>query len=440
MATRTGMSVAGLIVAIMVAWSGTGSAQTARNAAGGGATASAKHNVAPVTAIAFVRSVDPATKEAKTSEAKITIVGRTDDKLVFVPGELAVGIRRELTIKDIEQIFFEIKVEFGKLELASRKQDWDACIKWLWSGVQPLFPYLDAPNNNGSEYALQLGDCMIRSAELKARKAGTDAEKTAVEELYKKAYAVLRYVTRAEWSKDSILAALKACRCLLALQKPKTAREQWEKIVEPVPGDGAYGLYWLVKAELEAQKGDYRLAMDGAVKSLCFENKDIDTFPDALAMSARCYEELQEWHRARDVYYEIARVFPNTDWAGNSTERLKFIMARGFTKQDEKAPIETVFFALKEDMNKQVTDLLEGRADDSAKKRSTMKTPTKKTTIQEQIKDELEGGKEGLAPPDAAPPPKALPPAAKPVDKPSDKPAGKTTGQSKKDDKKGAKK
>jgi hypothetical protein len=99
--------------------------------------------------------------------------------------------------------------------------------------------------------------------------------------------------------------------------------------------------------------------MDAAVKSLCFENKDVDTFPDALLISARCYEEMQEWYRARDVYYEVGRLFPKTDWADAAVSRLDFIMKKELTKDKEKLPIENVFFRFHEDMNKLALELLD---------------------------------------------------------------------------------
>ena len=143
------------------------------------------------------------------------------------------------------------------------------------------------------------------------------------------------------------------------MDKASAGRRYMERLAVPVPGDRAYGLYWLVQAELEMERGEFRAGMDAAVKSLCFENKDIDTFPDALLASARCYEELQEWHRARDVYYEVARIFPASGWADLAVRRLRFIMKKELTKADDTSPIESVFFGFKEDMDAKVEALFE---------------------------------------------------------------------------------
>ena len=120
---------------------------------------------------------------------------------------------------------------------------------------------------------------------------------------------------------------------------------------EPTPGDDSYGHYWLLKGELADIAGDVTNAMDAAVKSLCFENKDVETFPDALMLSASCYERLDNAYRARDVYFEVAKLFPGTDWAEDALVRLEAILGSGKTAKKEAATAESTFFGLEEDMN-----------------------------------------------------------------------------------------
>jgi hypothetical protein len=71
---------------------------------------------------------------------------------------------------------------------------------------------------------------------------------------------------------------------------------------------------------------------------------------------------MQEWYRARDVYYEIAKIFPFTDWSETAVRRLRFIMNGGLTREKEKVEVETVFFGLNEDMNKNVQTLFDDLA------------------------------------------------------------------------------
>ncbi len=292
-------------------------------------------------------------------ERLVTFVDRTRDTVSFVLGERPVGARQTIEIAQFDAVFFDLgKIDWGELHMAVRRQQWTRAIRLLAPFITPLLPYLDLPENNGVEYALSMGDYMMRAANLSLQAARTPKQREAAEEQYRRAYTVLRRVQRAEWSSAGQIADLKSLQCLLALDRPQAARKLFQEAIEPNPGDRAYGLYWLIRAQLDLHSEDFRAAMEAAVKSLCFENKDIDTFPDALMISARCYEELLEWYRARDVYYEVARIFPKTDWSRAARARLQFIMDKELTKAEEKSAVETVFFGLQEDMNKLVRDLL----------------------------------------------------------------------------------
>lgn len=306
--------------------------------------------ITPVTA--YVR--------AAGREKKITFVGRTSDEIVFVDGDSATGQRKRLPVEKVEEVFFDIKIDRVSLHRAVVKRDWLSAVRLLHSPLKPTLPYLDLMNNNAASLAVRLGDYMMRAAEQKRLRAENEEDEEVAGRQYEMAYAVLKQTGKAVWCSEGTIASLKGVKCLLELSKPKTARHYFERVEEPMPGDAAFGLYWLVKAELEVQRNNFRAAMAAAVQSLCFENKDVDTFPDALLLSARCYEEMQQWYRARDVYYEVARIFPRTDWCDVAMARLKFIMKKGLTKEEEQSPIEDVFLGLKEDMNEKVHQLLEG--------------------------------------------------------------------------------
>ena len=175
------------------------------------------------------------------------------------------------------------------------------------------------------------------------------------------AYDVFVECAKVTWSSIAVQSQLKGCRCLLSMGKPKTCNYYLEQVGEPMPGDAAYGLFWLVQGESKAAAGDFTKALDAAVRSVTFENKDIETFPDALMLSSRCYEELREWYRARDVYFEVVSIFPRTDWADDAMARLQFVLDEGLTEEKETSPIENVFFGLDEDINELARELLAKR-------------------------------------------------------------------------------
>lgn len=292
----------------------------------------------------------------------VTLIGRVPGKIVFTDADTAAGLQRQIDVAQVEEAVFRFTLDDLELMKAVRRRRWERAYSLIVAAIQPTLPYLDLPHNNAAQLALDAGDYMMRAADLHARRRGEEGAQEAAEERYQLAYTLLRYAGRAGWYSGGMIADIKRMKCLLQLGKPRTARHYFENIEPPFPGDAAYGLYWLVKAELEIEREAFREAMDAAVKSLCFENKNVDTFPDALLVSARCYEELQQWHRARDVYFEVAKIFPRTDWQDAAVTRLRFIMDRGLTGEEETLPIENVFFGLKEDMNLRVREFLDGLA------------------------------------------------------------------------------
>ncbi len=295
-------------------------------------------------------------------ENQVTVVDRDRRELTFVPGARRAGTRQTVRISRIESMFFDLSdIDRGDLHRAIRNQNWVRAIRTLSPTIAPLLPYMDIPNNNAVDYGLDMGDYMMRAAARRlAGERVRDRDREIARQQYQAAYNTLRRVSRADgWSELGQVADLKSLQCLLILDETETARRLFANTLEPRPGNRTYGLYWLVKAEMEMEQDNVEAAMEAAVKSLCFENKDIDTFPDALLLSARAYESFEEWHRARDVYYEIARIFPDTDWSRIARKRLQFILDEDLTLEEEDpVGVETVFFGLEEDMNKHVAALL----------------------------------------------------------------------------------
>ncbi len=307
-------------------------------------------------------SVDfiPITAQVRSGDRvkKITLVGRKGDSVIFTESDTGVGIRLSLSADKIEEMIFDLKYEATDIYKFVRDKNWNKAVRYLLPIVKPTFSYLDINNNNAIELSMDLGTYMMSGAKVQRKKAKNDEDLKVAKKQYAGAYNVLKYVAKAEWSPLYDVAALKQVECLLELKKAKTAGRLFSKIMEPEIADIYYGRYWLMAARLKLIQGKYRAAMDAAVKSVCFQNKDIATFPDALLITAQCHEELQDWFRARDIYYEVARVFPKTEWSEIATRRLRFIIKNGFTKKDEKSSIQNVFFGLNEDVNELVKELL----------------------------------------------------------------------------------
>ena len=333
-------------------------------------------------------SIDFTPVTAKVRSGKriknITLVGRDGDEVIFTESDTGVGVRLSLGVDKIDEMTFALVYDPSDIYKHIRHKDWNRAVRYLLPIVKPTFPYLDVINNNAVELSLDLGTYMLNGAEKRRNNAKTDEDFQMVKKQYVRAYEVFKTVAKASWTPLADMAELRRIECLLELKKPKTAAREFSYISEPDIPDISYGRYWLIAARLKLKQNKYREAMAAAVKSICFQNKDIDTFPDALLVSAQCYEEMQDWYRARDVYYEVARVFPKTEWSVISERRLKFIIKKGFVKQEEKSPIQNVFFGLNEDVNKLIEELFEKKANEVSK------IVVKKTRVEKNNLDEEE--------------------------------------------------
>ncbi|MBQ7721929.1 MAG: hypothetical protein IJT64_03360 [Kiritimatiellae bacterium] len=310
---------------------------------------------------------------ARRKAYDVTIVGRDRAGLALAP-DASGSMPSRIPFSRITAVDFDMDYDRFEVTKAMAKNDWAKAIRILSSVYSPLYPYLDLPENNGLEGAMDLGTTMMKFAMRTRRAAKTDAERTTASQQFDAAYKVFQACAKAEWSDLGALATLKGCRCMIAIDTDmaKTAARRIAAMDEPTPGDLAYGHYWLMKAELARLAGVTTNALDAAIKSLCFENKDVETFPDALMISAECYENLGEPYRARDVYFEVAKLFPGTDWADDAVARLEVILKTRKTEKREAATAESTFFGLEEDMNALSEALIKERkaAKEAAAKRA----------------------------------------------------------------------
>ena len=303
---------------------------------------------------------DPA--GAKWKFVDVTIVGRNRTDLLFA-ADATGKLPSHLALQQITGVDFTIEYDRYEVMRAMTRNNWALVISLMNKAYAPFAPYLDLPNNNAIEGTMQLGTAMFKFAKKSLRSAHNDHERDLAKRQYQAAYGVFNSCAKAEWTSAGAVGALKACRCQVLAQigKLDSVERRVLDMEVPLPGDDAYGYYWVLRAEIFMAKGDTAKAMDAAVKSLCFQNKDVETFPDSLLISAECYEKLGEYYRARDVYFEVAKLFPKTDWAEDAADRLDALMASGKTRAEEQKSTENIFFGLTEDMNKLADEYLAER-------------------------------------------------------------------------------
>jgi TolA-binding protein len=313
---------------------------------------------APARAVAAPKVVQAKLMFGK-DEKEVDLVGREKKNLFYRPRGGPEGASMTAKLEDITEGEFVVELDGEAVSKALMNENWPAAAVLLTPVATPLLPYLDIPENNGLVIAMQAGQTLMKSARNMMVPGGASLKQAT--NVYLRAHQILKAVGIAEWTPDAEVARLNAVQCLIAIGDLKTAAKDLEATRTPESGDESFGLYWLAQAQLRYARGQLRPAMDAAVKSVVFDNKNIDTFPDALFMTGRCYEDFLEWYRARDVYYEIARLFPMTSYAETARAKLKYLMDKGVTKDKETSPIEAVFFNLDEDINAKVQTLLGGK-------------------------------------------------------------------------------
>ncbi|MEI8122880.1 MAG: hypothetical protein WCI20_12585 [bacterium] len=340
-------------------------------------------------------------------------------KLFYRDPTMASGASISLAAASLDRFSFDIKMDADDVNRALMEQNWNRACILLWPVVSPLFPYLGIKNNNGVDLAMTLGNALVKTANLMRAEKGGDEEKA--NRITQRAFSVYTSLAAAEWFPEAESARMRSILCLITLKNLKQAEAELKKLRVPEIGDQTMGLYWFTLAALREANGDNRGAMNAVVKSVAFENKDIEVFPEALMMSGRLYEALLEPYRARDVYYEVARLFQGTDWANLAKTRLQYVMNQKLTLAKEVVGIERTFFGLDEDVNAKAMSLLKGTLDVEKPEAEESLDPESETG---KPKAQGTGGEE-----EAAPPPPAPMPAPAPISKPApaSKPAKKGT-------------
>ena len=339
-------------------------AQTAGAAAPAGAAPASVYAAHPLLRgkhfTAAKRSVRARLWTADDKILSVVLLGRTDDEVVYAKPDSPGKLEGLLPVESVRRAAFEVSPDYEALVKARRERDDPAMCRVLAAAYAPTYLFLDLPGNNAVDAVSLLASTMMQVAGKTLRLADTDALKEKALRQYESAGEVLSSLAEAKnWSPEGQVAVIKFCQCLLARGKVKTAAYHLDEVPEPMPGDAAYGPYWLARGLLAETRGETREALRCAILSVDFDNKNGESFPAALLLSARSYEELEEWHRARDIYFEVAKLFQNTDWGDDACARLRFILDTGKTAERETdQAIENAFFGVSEDINKLARDFL----------------------------------------------------------------------------------
>ena len=345
-----------------------------------------------VHAQSFTKTEDVSIRIKSGEKARtVTACGFTKTYIVIKAGSGSSTATTKIDISQIDSAWFtELRLNYGDVAGYTSKKQWKKAFNFMFSALKPYMSYLNLTDNNAIDPTYQMATYLMYECDKNYRFAKTPAQKEYVASQYEYAYNLYRYLRRADWTYYGLLSELNGIKCLIRMGKLKTAEHKMKAIDKPVAGDISMGIYWLNKSYIAWEQTNYPSAMDAAIMSVDFENKDIDTFPDALLMTAQCYCKLGNWYRARDVYYEIAKIFPDTEWEETALLNLTDIMDKQLTEKKEKLPLENVFFGFSEDMNEQVLELLKAKKEKKYLEKLEKEKDANKTDVKEEEKEALD--------------------------------------------------
>lgn len=295
-------------------------------------------------------------------KARVTIGDKT--RTVFLAGRegdtvrIARSPQSQVTVSqkvaDITAVRVEVEIDRENYEKVRKEGDLLNAARYLHNALVPHLDYLDLPDNNATGLALQAAVYYMDAA-FRESTVGLDPEgvKTMAREIAA-AGGLCRKVEAAAWFPHAEYAKYRALLCLLLLGKHEEVARELELASVPDVEDEAYAMFWLTRTYSAYLAEDYPKAMDCSTQALLFETKDLYVFPYALLMNAMCYEKLENWHRARDVYFEVGRLFRGTPPATVALRRVTDIMKTGHTVREEPKRIEQIFFGNQDDMQERV--------------------------------------------------------------------------------------
>jgi tetratricopeptide (TPR) repeat protein len=272
------------------------------------------------------------------------------------------GAASQMPLEKIRRVRIRIEYDRSALRKYLARQNYGAAAATLVKPLLPCLPFLQVPDNNQTPAAMDALTLLMRAAEERMRVGDAKAKREAVQQ-YRVAQAFARAIAQADWYEGAEEAACRAIACMVALGEREKAREEIEGLAVPSETDPAIGWHALARAQLLYEEESWEQALEAAAESVAFETKDFDSFPGALLVSARCYEKLDEWHRARDIYHAMGRLLRNTTWEVHAIARLRHIMDEGLTKEEEKQELHDVFFSGKIDYNAEARELIEQYAE-----------------------------------------------------------------------------
>jgi tetratricopeptide (TPR) repeat protein len=311
---------------------------------------------APKMTIASVAKLKKIPAFVKSGEVRYSrdIVGMTDTDLEYVEQ----FTKKSMPLNTIESVDFITDYDRYKAKVLERKKDYSGAAALTVQSLSDVIPYISLPENNIVDPLFDAGYLYLDAASVYANIKSPQHDKAKADKEYKNAYWVFKKIEKAKWYFGAKIAELNAILCQIRLGELDLAVKNFSEVDEPAFGDAAFGVYWMIDAMIKFKQSKLSEALDSAVKSIVFDTKNINTFPESLLLSGYCYEDMLDNYRARDVYFEAAKLFRDTTEGDIAFSSSQFIRDKKLTAGAEPAGLEKVFFNAVEDTNKKMDDFI----------------------------------------------------------------------------------
>lgn len=339
------------------------------------------------TSVADLKNAKKVKAIVKTQGVKmyLDLIGLTDKELVYVE-----NFQKKTLLRDaVEGVNFILNFSRYDVKKLEKEKKFSEAATFIVNSVRDTIPYISLPENNVMDYLFDAAFLYLDAASVYDNEKSPQYDKQKAEKEYKYARWTFNQLAKAEWHHSAKIASLYVIYCQLHLGEQDAAANNFETIDEPQIGDASYGVYWMIDAMIKFNQSKLNEALDSAIKSVVFETKNIDTFPKALLFSAYCYEDTLDIYRAREVYFELARLFYPTIEGEKAFSSIRFIMDRKLTEEAEAVGIEKIFFDSVEDVNKKVNDFISEKLKEEEEKKNA-KEEGEEEGEEEQQKDKEE--------------------------------------------------
>lgn len=300
----------------------------------------------------------PARLTAGDETRNVYLVGREDDMVRFKTDPESEAVAG-LPVDRLSDISVRLEYDGAKVYSAARQGEWGDAIRILLPAVRPHLPYLDIPGHEAAPLALQTGVYFLHAGMRVSGLALAPAPRAKAKKYFVVARRLFRACAKADWWPNAEDADYRALLCSVLLEEATEVEEGFAFAGAPPPDGPGVGAYWLAVAYRDFLRGEFLDAADAAARSAVFEDKDLSTFPYATALGGVCNERIERWYRARDAFFEVARLFPALPPGPVAEQRLVSVIQSGAVQEAEQAATRSVFFQGTDDIRRRIQAFLD---------------------------------------------------------------------------------